>query len=174
MHQGRLVAVFEFKSQVGSFGNNFNNRAEEVIGAGTDLWVAHHEGAFKANGDRRDNEPMLVLDAEPAINPEIQRDPRPPFLAWLMLLEDCTASTAAVAVSEPHYRVFSEFRGASYARRYQLLCERLIERRLYASAALLLSTQRDGSATGAYRTLSEATSLRTMFLAFAGHAAAAR
>ena len=30
MNQGRLIAAFEFKSQVGpSFGNNFNNRTEE-------------------------------------------------------------------------------------------------------------------------------------------------
>jgi len=28
-HKGRLIAAFEFKSQIGpSFGNNFNNRAE--------------------------------------------------------------------------------------------------------------------------------------------------
>jgi len=28
LHEGRLVAALEFKSQVGSFGNNFNNRDE--------------------------------------------------------------------------------------------------------------------------------------------------
>lgn len=28
----KLITVVEFKSQVGSFGNNFNNRTEEAIG----------------------------------------------------------------------------------------------------------------------------------------------
>ena len=36
--KNQLVCVVEFKSQVGpSFGNNFNNRAEEAIGSATDL-----------------------------------------------------------------------------------------------------------------------------------------
>jgi hypothetical protein len=45
---GKLIAGIEFKSQIGpSFGNNFNNRAEEAIGNATDLWAAYREGAFK-------------------------------------------------------------------------------------------------------------------------------
>ena len=40
---GRLIAGIEFKSQVGSFGNNFNNRAEEAIGSAADLWAAYRE-----------------------------------------------------------------------------------------------------------------------------------
>ena len=32
----KLLATVEFKSQVGSFGNNFNNRTEETIGNATD------------------------------------------------------------------------------------------------------------------------------------------
>ncbi|TCM33223.1 PaeR7I family type II restriction endonuclease [Kribbella sp. VKM Ac-2568] len=31
-YRGILVAAVECKSQVGSFGNNFNNRTEEAIG----------------------------------------------------------------------------------------------------------------------------------------------
>jgi hypothetical protein len=34
---GSLVAVVEVKSQVGSFGNNFNNRVEEALGNATDF-----------------------------------------------------------------------------------------------------------------------------------------
>ena len=38
---GHLLVSVEFKSQVGpSFGNNFNNRAEEAVGSATDLWTA--------------------------------------------------------------------------------------------------------------------------------------
>ncbi|WP_321161269.1 PaeR7I family type II restriction endonuclease [Verminephrobacter eiseniae] len=44
---GRLIAAVEFKSHVGpSFGNDFNNRTEETIGASHDLWTAYREGAF--------------------------------------------------------------------------------------------------------------------------------
>ena len=35
-----LVAAIEFKSQVGSFGNNYNNRVEESLGNSEDLWTA--------------------------------------------------------------------------------------------------------------------------------------
>ncbi len=41
VHDRKLVAAVEFKSQAGpSFGNNFNNRTEEAIGTATDLWTA--------------------------------------------------------------------------------------------------------------------------------------
>src|SRR5690606_10956038 len=41
LNNGRLVAAIELKSQVGpSFGNNFNNRAEEAIGTAQDFWTA--------------------------------------------------------------------------------------------------------------------------------------
>lgn len=47
IHDGSLAAAIEFKSQVGpSFGNNFNNRAEEAIGSASDVWVAFREGRF--------------------------------------------------------------------------------------------------------------------------------
>lgn len=168
----RLLAVFEFKSQVGSFGNNFNNRCEEVIGAAADLWIAHRRGAY-----RDPPRPPVLLVAEPdppVLNPEIQADPRPPFLGWLMLLEESSESTRPVRCDEPHYPVFPEFQGASYARRYQLLCERLVQRQLYGGAALLLSPAAAGASAGAFRSLSPATSLRNLFGEFAGRIAAAR
>ncbi|EQD44055.1 Type II site-specific deoxyribonuclease, partial [mine drainage metagenome] len=43
---GDLVAVVEVKSQVGSFGNNFNNRVEEALGNATDFWTAYKKGTF--------------------------------------------------------------------------------------------------------------------------------
>jgi len=43
----QAVAAIEFKSQVGSFGNNYNNRTEEAIGSASDIWGAYREGAFK-------------------------------------------------------------------------------------------------------------------------------
>ncbi len=161
IHRGRLIAVFEFKSQVGSFGNNFNNRTEEAIGSAADLWVAHRQGAFSTL--QSDMAPAGVLSA----------DPRPPFVGWMMLLEDCPDSRGPVGLDEPHYKAFPEFRGASYARRYQLLAERLVKEQLYGAAALLLSSAEDGEQAGGYRELSAATSPRTLFAEFAARAAAA-
>jgi hypothetical protein len=168
IHEHRLLGVFEFKSQVGSFGNNFNNRSEEVIGSAADLWVAHHHGAYGDNPYRsttRVSEPAQAL-----LNPTIQSDPRPPFLAWLMLLEECGASLAPVRCDEPHYPVLEEFRTASYARRYQILCERLVERQLYSAAALELTVAN----TNVSRALSPATSIRNLFAEFAGRLLAAQ
>lgn len=166
VHEQRLLGVFEFKSQVGSFGNNFNNRSEEVIGSAADLWVAHHHGAYGGVSRSR----QRVQEYSPALlNPVIQSDPRPPFLAWLMLLEECDASMRSVRCDEPHYPVFEEFRDASYARRYQILCERLVERQLYSAAALELTPTGEDN----HRALSPATSIRNMFSEFAGRILAA-
>jgi hypothetical protein len=93
---GKLIAIVEFKSQVGpSFGNNFNNRTEEALGNASDLWAAYREGAFKPS--------------------------ERPWLGYFMLLEDAPGSTSPVRVKEPHFKVFPEFRDASYAERYGLL-----------------------------------------------------
>src|SRR5690606_34476289 len=43
LDEGKLVAAIELKSHVGSFGNNFNNRAEEAIGTAHDLITALRE-----------------------------------------------------------------------------------------------------------------------------------
>jgi Restriction endonuclease XhoI len=162
IHEKRLLGVFEFKSQVGSFGNNFNNRAEEVIGSAADLWVAHHHGAYGFGSRQRNNR---IAEATPAVlNPVVQADPRPPFVAWLMLLEECDDSLSPVRCEEPNYPVFEEFQGASYARRYQILCERLVERQLYTAAALELTKAGSRSSYA----LSPATSILNLFKEFSG------
>ena len=168
IHERRLLGVFEFKSQVGSFGNNFNNRSEEVIGSAADLWVAHHHGAYTDTPHR--SRMRISEDAPSLLNPSIMSDPRPPFLAWLMLLEDCVESQAPVRCDEPHFPVFDEFRSASYAKRYQILCERLVERQLYSAAAMELSP----AGSDLHAALSPATSIRNLFAEFAGRLLAAR
>lgn len=142
VHEDRLLAALELKSQVGSLGNNQNNRAEEALGVATDLWAASREGLF---------------------------DPRPPFLGWLMLMEDSPAAWHPVGVEEPHYKVSPPFVGASYAERYRLLCERLISERHYQGAALVLSDAAGGAASGAHRALSQPTSAEALFTALAAH-----
>lgn len=116
---GTLLAVVEAKSQVGpSFGNNFNNRAEEAIGSAIDLWTAYREGAFS--------------------------DSLRPWLGYIFLLEDCPKSRSAVKVAEPHFSVFDEFREASYMKRYELLCRKIVRERHYDAAAFLASGRSDG------------------------------
>ena len=113
-----LIAAIEFKSQVGSFGNNFNNRTEEAIGSATDLWAAYREGAFKPSAR--------------------------PWLGYLMLLEDAPGSTRPVKAQEPHFKVFEEFSAASYARRYEILLTKLVRERLYDATCFLMSNSTDG------------------------------
>ena len=60
---GQVIAIVEFKSQVGSFGNNFNNRTEESLGNATDLWAAYEEGAFRPSARPWLGYFMLLEDA---------------------------------------------------------------------------------------------------------------
>ncbi len=110
----QLVCAIEFKSQVGSFGNNFNNRTEEAIGSAVDIWTAFRAGLL-GTGPR-------------------------PFLGYFFLLEDCDKIHKPVSVLEPHFSVDPEFKGASYGKRYELLCRRLVLERHYEAACLTLST----------------------------------
>ncbi|MFO7324608.1 MAG: PaeR7I family type II restriction endonuclease [Pseudomonadota bacterium] len=145
INKGRLVAAIECKSQVGpSFGNNFNNRAEEAIGTAHDLWTAYRENAFG-------------------------KHPKP-FLGWLMHVEDAEESRAPVRDRTPHFRIFPEFEGASYIKRYDLLCQRLVQEQLY-SAACVVASSKSAAATGEYREVSDLTSLKTFVTGFAGHIA---
>lgn len=126
---GHLLAVIEFKAQVGpSFGNNFNNRTEEALGNATDLWAAYREGAFAPSSR--------------------------PWLGYVFILEDCPKSHAPVRVKEPHFSVFPEFQDASYAKRYETLLTKLVRERLYDRTALLMTT-RDGGLKGEFTSPTE-------------------
>ena len=47
---------------------------------------------------------------------------------------------------EPYFPVDPLFKGASYSKRYELLCRRLVLERLYDAACLTLSTNEPASA----------------------------
>jgi len=144
---GRLIAALELKSQVGpSFGNNFNNRTEEAIGTALCLWTAFREGAFGKEAPR-------------------------PFVGWLMLVEDAPGSRAPVRDASPHFKVFPEFKSAGYLERYNILCRKLVQERLYTTATIIASP-RTAADTGEYADLSELTGLKTFVTSFAGHIAA--
>ena len=106
-----LVAVCEIKSQVGSFGNNFNNRTEEVLGSAVDFWTAYKEDGF---GDQR-----------------------APWLGYLIIVEIARKSTRPVRLSANHFDARPEFKKTSYLQRYDLLCKKLTTERHYTVASLI-------------------------------------
>lgn len=118
---GQLITAIEFKSRVGSFGNNFNNRVEESIGNATDIWTAFREGRL---GTFR------------------------PFLGYLFLLEDNPEVHAPKSNKEPYFKIDPIFRGASYAQRYSILCQRLVLERLYDATCLTLATKSTDTQVG--------------------------
>lgn len=146
IYKGELIAAIELKSQVGpSFSNNFNNRTEEAIGTAHDLWTAYREEAFG-------------------------KQPRP-FVGWLMMVEDAPGSRSAVKDKSPHFPIFEEFKGASYLKRYDLLCQKLVQEQLYTTAALVTSP-RSADTTGEFSEMSSMTNLKTFITTLAGHIAA--
>lgn len=142
----QLVLAIEAKSQVGpSFGNNFNNRTEEAMGSALDLWTAFREGAF---------------------NKSIQ-----PFLGYFFMLEDCQSSQSPVSVREPHFKVLPEFVGASYLKRYELFCRKLIRERHY-SAAAFISSNKDTGLKGIFKEPAADLSLNIFARALIAHVSA--
>jgi hypothetical protein len=139
---GQLIMAVEFKFQVGpSFGNNFNNRTEEAIGNAEDVWTAYREGRFGQH--------------------------QPPMLGYFFLLEDCEAVHLPVRNAQPYFPVDPVFDRASYARRYQVLCERLVMERKYTTACLTLATSASPTAV---RFPAPSVSFRQFAAAADGHA----
>lgn len=110
----KLIAAIELKSQIGSYGNNFNNRAEEAIGSAVDIWTAFRENQFPNQSA--------------------------PWIGYLTIVGKDDKSTSPVRNNEPHYPVLSEFKAASYLERYQILCQKLMLERHYSMAALLCTS----------------------------------
>jgi len=171
MDQGRLVAAIEFKSHVGSFSNNFNNRAEEAIGTAHDLQIAIREG-------------MLI------------KKQLMPFLGWLIMVEDSLQSRQQSGFSARHFPVFEKFLApavepppeftktgrlkkseprprklVSYLDRYDILCSSLMQEGLYTRASVITSP-RESVDTGFFSDVSPETGLKQFVAGLAGHVAA--
>jgi hypothetical protein len=67
-----------------------------------------------------------------------------------MLLEETPRSLSAVRARQPHFKVFPEFKDASYAKRYEILLTKLVRERLYDAACFLMSNAIKGP-KGIYR-----------------------
>ena len=116
-----IVALIELKSQVGSFGNNANNRAEESLGNPVDLDAAFGHG-------------ML--------------GPRRPWVGYVYVIEDCPATTRPVRETKTFYPQDQTFDQASYLDRFAILGERVVEQGTY-DAAWIIATTSPSSPTGA-------------------------
>lgn len=116
---GDLIAVVEVKSQVGSFGNNFNNRVEEAVGNATDLWAAYSKGLFGTS--------------------------QKPWLGYLFMLQAHADSMRATRrISLRPFNIDNDFQERSYAKRYELACQRLMRERLYDSVCFVMSDEESG------------------------------
>lgn len=121
VHNDTLAAAVEFKSQVGpSFGNNFNNRTEEALGSAVDLWTAYREGVFGIG--------------------------KAPWLGYFMLLEDCQKSSIPIRATSPHFDILKEYETASYKKRYEIFCEKLLLERQYSGVCFMTTSTGDGKA----------------------------
>jgi hypothetical protein len=142
-----LIGAIELKSISGSFGNNLNNRAEEALGNATDVLTAYENGAF-APSER-------------------------PWLGYVFLLNETPKSTRPVGNREPHFRVLPEFKGASYAKRAELLCERLVREGLYNAACFML-IDASAASRGTFQEPNPELSFRKLMASLAGRLAAVK
>lgn len=115
--RGNLITAVELKSQVGSYGNNLNNRTEESLGSAEDFWTAYREKSFKC----------------------VQT----PWLGYMMIVGKEKASTHTVKLNEPHFPVRPEFKNSTYLDRYKILCQRLLLEHKYNAVALLATSGKD-------------------------------
>jgi restriction endonuclease XhoI-like protein len=113
-----LVAAIELKSQVGSVGNNFNNRTEEAIGNAIDLRRAHQAGLLGRV---------------------------PPWLGYVFVLEESPQSNNPVRIASTPFNTDERFAGTSYRDRYQVLCRRLVSDGLYDAACFVTTSRVTGS-----------------------------
>lgn len=110
----KLIAAIELKSQIGSYGNNFNNRSEEAIGSAVDLWTAFRENQFP--------------------------NQTAPWIGYITIVGKDSSSTRIIHNNEPYYPVLPEFKSTSYLDRYRILCQKLIMERHYSMATLICTS----------------------------------
>ena len=146
LSNSNLIAVVEVKSQVGSFGNNFNNRVEEAAGSATDFWMAYKRGIFKPTSK--------------------------PWLGYLFMLEEHPSSlgpTKRIALSP--FPVDENFQSLSYAHRYEVVCQRMVREMLYDAACFCTSNAVDGL-NGKFRQPNGELSIRNFAISLHARAAA--
>lgn len=110
----KLICAIELKSQVGSFGNNFNNRTEEALGSAVDFWTAFRENLLP--------------------------NQQSPWLGYLLVVEDSESSRRIIKVQKSKFRVLEEFEQTSYLDRYAIMCKKMVRERHYTAASLIYTS----------------------------------
>lgn len=146
INQGKLIAAIEFKFHEGlPFSKNANNCCKETLSKAVDLWAAFRGGAFGRN--------------------------RRPFVGHLSILEDAPGTSTPLKDISPNFPLVPEYRNATFAERYNILCKKLMAGQLYTAATVILSP-RTSSKSGAYSEMSAMTGLKSFVTTLAGHIAA--
>lgn len=141
-----LVAAVEVKSQVGSFGNNANNRVEEALGNAADFWTAYKRGVF-----------------EPS---------QKPWLGYLFMLEEAVISTRPrKRIELQPFAVDKAFQEKSYAQNYEETCKRLVRELFYDAACFFVSNAASGI-KGEYKQPSAELSIKNFAISLHARAAA--
>ena len=132
VYKGKLAIIVELKSQVGSYGNNFNNRVEEALGSALDLQSALMEGVLK------DFTPGGGYHA--------------PFRGWLMVLAEEEESIRRGVTPNAVFPVDGVFLDSgklvSYADRYRIFASRLVQSKQYDAAAIVTVKRGTGEHKG--------------------------
>lgn len=164
INNGVLVAALELKSQVGSIGNNFNNRTEEVLGSSIDLRTAIEESAFGENPNIFTGYLIVVEQSEKTTTePRIDMKYFPVMEGFL-----ADETERGVAYNKGEDGTYPRSKGISYLKRYDLMCKRLMIKNLY-SAASVVAIPSDQGREGEYNSVSAETSIRTFMLKLANH-----
>lgn len=124
-YKGALVAAVELKSQVGSVGNNANNRIEEAMGNAFDL------GAVQKNNGTFGQIPT--------------------WLGFVFVLEETAQTEVELRpMTLPIFPVDSAFEPMTYSSQYQVAISRFVSEGLY-DAGWYLATMAESDGTYGYR-----------------------
>ncbi len=161
---GKLIAAVEFKSQVGSIGNNFNNRTEEVLGSSLDLRTAIEESAFGDDANIFTGYIIVVEDSVASrTTPTINMSFFPVMTGFL--LDESERNTSYAPREDSTY---PRAKGISYIDRYDVMCKRLMIKGLYTATALI-AAPKDVPTEGTYNSISAQTSIQTFMLKLSNH-----
>ena len=123
MKDDSVVAIIELKSQVGSFGNNINNRIEEMIGQSLDIWRATRERLL---------------------------GPTRPWFGYVMILQEDAKSIRPQRAKSTILPVDPAFHLANYVEQYRLAFERLRLEGDFNAACLATTSATLGTPIAAY------------------------
>lgn len=164
INEGELIVAVEFKSQVGSIGNNFNNRTEEVLGSSIDLKTAYEECAFGEDATIFTGYMILVEKSNNTLKtPRIEMKHFPVMEGFL--LDESERGVTYKKLSDGSY---PRTLGISYLDRYDVMCKRLMVKGLYTATAVIAAPNEDHH-LGQYEHVSPQTSIETFIAKLASH-----